>query len=64
MDKKSAVKKFTDVCVGVINAVGDGIKFIIDNIDPSDALVKINMPYSRQSFAENVRNASQKKSDK
>ena len=56
-NKKSGVQKVADVCVSVIKAIGAGIKFIVDNIDPSDELIKVNRPYSRQSYAEKARNS-------
>ena len=51
---KKAVKLLKKTGKGIVSFV----KYVIDNIDPTGPLTKDVAPYSRQSFADNVRKSN------
>ena len=58
------MKKAKEIAENAVLAVLNGIvtvfDFISDLITPNDPLMKMTQPYTRQSFAENVRNSGKK----
>lgn len=49
--------KIKKILKDAVTAVCGVFGFIAECIDPCDNLVKVTMPYTRQSFAENVKNS-------
>ena len=43
------------------SGIGRALRFIADEIVPSDNLMKVTHPYTRQSFSENVRKNTSRK---
>ena len=57
---KKAAEIAENAVLAVLNGIVTVFDFISDLITPNDPLMKVTNPFTRQSFAENVRNSGKK----
>ncbi|MBQ3919429.1 MAG: hypothetical protein II695_07120 [Oscillospiraceae bacterium] len=57
---KKAAEIAENAVLAILNGIVTVFDFISDLITPNDPLMKVTNPFTRQSFAENVRNSGKK----